>query len=543
VPTVCDANSATPPEPAGEVRLPRWEQFLLVLAAAVGFALSGWQVWAYPLNKDESHTWWVVQAGPLDRVYRRACQYPYAPPLPFLVQRICSTVGGDSEFALRIPSLLAFAGTLVGIALLGRRLLGSSAGLLAVALLAWYPLAVEAARQARPYIFEMLLSVWATYALCHALTHARRWWTWIVYGVLMAALVQTTILFVLLAGFHFLWAVGYAWRHRREIPNPLPRAGLVVLLMGLSWLSLAGIWVHRWANRELYDWSSFPVRFTRLGEYLELPATAIAAAAAVLLALVWHRGRRDTVGWTRAWFGRWIWIWLWAAVPVTAMFVIATVTDSRTLFERRYTTMFAPAVVLAAAGLVGTIDFRPARWLGLIVLVVGMGIPGRVAVTLDGPPKQRGSWQQACAYLNDHARAGQTVFVYGGFIETPLILDKLDDPLRHEYLSARLSRLYLKLPMRQVALFCFIKADVNDIRRKRAQLLEMLHEHYDPFVEQALAEHETVWLVSVVGADSDRTFTELYVDWLSSQRFKLRGAAPEGLPRFGDLRVVRFQRE
>ena len=71
-----DPRIAAPDTASAEaVRLPRWEQAALVAAALLGFLLSGWGLGGFGLNKDESLTWWIVQAGRLDRVWDRSCRF------------------------------------------------------------------------------------------------------------------------------------------------------------------------------------------------------------------------------------------------------------------------------------------------------------------------------------------------------------------------------------------------------------------------------------------------------------------------------------
>jgi 4-amino-4-deoxy-L-arabinose transferase-like glycosyltransferase len=113
---------------------------------------------------------------------------------------------GDPLLWLRVPSLVA--GTLLVPAtfVLGRRLAGSRAGLVAAALCALSPFMIFYSTEARAYALMALLVVGSTLALLHAL-EGRSWGWWVVYAAAAAAAMYThyTALLVLLP--QFVWAL------------------------------------------------------------------------------------------------------------------------------------------------------------------------------------------------------------------------------------------------------------------------------------------------------------------------------------------------
>lgn len=99
--------------------------------------------------------------------------------LYYIVMKPWVALSGTSEIALRLPSVLAMAAAAAGVTVIGRRCLGTSAGLLAG--LAW-AVGVQTSRwaqEARPYAMTAAFAVLATYLLVRAVApDARRRWTW-----------------------------------------------------------------------------------------------------------------------------------------------------------------------------------------------------------------------------------------------------------------------------------------------------------------------------------------------------------------------------
>ncbi len=111
------------------------------------------------------------------------------PPLYFVSYQLWRRVAGPSEFALRylsvFPGVLVVAVTVA----LGKRLAGRGVGTIGAMLVAWSPFAVHYAQEARPFMWATLWSVCALYLLFRALPTSSRA-AWIGYGfcMLLAAL-------------------------------------------------------------------------------------------------------------------------------------------------------------------------------------------------------------------------------------------------------------------------------------------------------------------------------------------------------------------
>ncbi|QUW84655.1 glycosyltransferase family 39 protein [Streptomyces mirabilis] len=96
------------------------------------------------------------------------------------------TGGLDPLLVLRLPSVLATAAATGTLALLGRRLAGPRAGLLAGAVFALLPQVQRYAQEGRSYAIVCALVVWATYLLVRAVA-SRDGRTWVAYGAVLVA--------------------------------------------------------------------------------------------------------------------------------------------------------------------------------------------------------------------------------------------------------------------------------------------------------------------------------------------------------------------
>ncbi|MFI8521435.1 glycosyltransferase family 39 protein [Streptomyces sp. NPDC085481] len=94
---------------------------------------------------------------------------------------------GDSDLALRLPSVLAAAGAAVCTALIGERLFGRRAGLVAGLLFALTPAVMRYAQEARPYALVVFAVALATLLLLRALDRPDSRWRWAAYAAAVAA--------------------------------------------------------------------------------------------------------------------------------------------------------------------------------------------------------------------------------------------------------------------------------------------------------------------------------------------------------------------
>nr|WP_229403059.1 glycosyltransferase family 39 protein [Micromonospora okii] len=160
---------------------PVWVWPTLATLAVTGVGTGSAQPW-----RDELATW-SAATRPLRDLARMAGTVDAAIWPYYLLAHGWVTLFGDSPAALRLPSVLAAAGTAGLTAVLGDRLAGRRAGLLAGLLLAVLPGTSRYAQEARPYAFVAFFAVLATLLLVRALDRPG-WRRWAGYAAAVTAL-------------------------------------------------------------------------------------------------------------------------------------------------------------------------------------------------------------------------------------------------------------------------------------------------------------------------------------------------------------------
>jgi mannosyltransferase len=161
------------------------------------------------------------------------------PPLNYLLTALAIRALGESEFAARVPPLMAGTLALPLLMVLGRSLRQSQAGWWAALLLAVSPLHLKYTQEARHYALLMSVALLSYILLFRALRQPGRR-RWLAYGAVTAlglyshygALVVVATQLVLLAP--WLWQ---QWRTgRRHLLRGPVEAGLIAVLLYLPWL-------------------------------------------------------------------------------------------------------------------------------------------------------------------------------------------------------------------------------------------------------------------------------------------------------------------
>ncbi|WP_213450567.1 glycosyltransferase family 39 protein [Rhizomonospora bruguierae] len=199
---------------------------------------------------DEYASWyaatlpWHGLAQLLDHVDRALTEY-------YAFMHVWISVAGDSPSVLRLPSVVGMAGAAGLTALLGRRLAGTPAGLLAGGIFALLPTTTRYAQETRPYAFVIAGALLATLLLLRAIDRPV-WPRWIAYAIGMVVLGWLHLVALLLVAGH----AAFVWR------------------------------AYRAADRDVRLWKF-------------LGALALVFAAATPLAVSAH-GQADAIGWIRA---------------------------------------------------------------------------------------------------------------------------------------------------------------------------------------------------------------------------------------------------
>ncbi|TWJ26102.1 mannosyltransferase [Micromonospora endolithica] len=228
---------------------PVWVAPVLLTLAVTLTGLGRAQLW-----RDELATW-SAATRPVGDLVRLAGTIDAASGPYYLLVHGWVELAGDSTTALRLPSALAMTGAAGLTAVLGARLAGFRAGLLAGLLFAVLPGTSRYGQEARPYALATLLAVAATLLLVAASRRpgAARW---VAYALVVAALGLVHLVALTLLAAHAVWVLadrpgGAAERARRlgrwalaVLPAALVVAPLVVLARGqrgrqLDWVDAA----------------------------------------------------------------------------------------------------------------------------------------------------------------------------------------------------------------------------------------------------------------------------------------------------------------
>lgn len=294
------------------------------------------------------------------------------PLLPFYGVMWAWTLGGsiDSDFWLRLPSVIAMA-LAVGItALAARRLAGRRGALIAGVAMALAPSVSRYSQEARVYAFATLLTAAATWLLLVAFDKRQRRW-WVGYGIALISIgIMAPFALSIVVG-HTLIALS-SKGHRQSIRSWIFSCAAVVpvVILDLYLFSRFGF---------MHQWAAPPVPLDLVnGLFFMVGSMAFAAAL-----IAWSLLNRQ---------GSW---WLAASAAAVASVWLISIGPS-SFWQERSLVPLVP--LLAVAGAVSLARFGwPAAGIGILLLAV-ISLP-----ILDGQrqPGARGLDPQAIARIID----------------------------------------------------------------------------------------------------------------------------------------------
>ncbi|MDQ6603143.1 MAG: glycosyltransferase family 39 protein [Chloroflexota bacterium] len=360
---------------------------------------------------------------------------------------------GTSEVAVRLPS--AIAGTLAIPALygLGRMLRGPRLAVIAAALLTISPYAHWYAQDAKMYSLLVLLTIVATWLLLIAIRRGGA--AWVAYGVVAAITLGIHATFLLALAAHAVIAIGL-WRAGYGTRPTGRQARWLVALIGVAAFPLL-LWGAIFAVRNGPTWQVKATPWAILQRMLiEFSVTnrsdpgihawgswLYVALAALGVGLTWNaptpdpspavreRGIRTVrrsispLPFTGEGSG------VGAFPPRLALLTIGAMTTvpgllfmllslRRAVFEDRYLIVALPGfLLLAALGVDGLLRWKP-TWpvavAGAVAVLIVAWIPLREVNFSTVPQKE--DWREAYRHLAEHARAGDGVVVYPGYLRS-----------------------------------------------------------------------------------------------------------------------------
>jgi len=324
--------------------------------ALVTLVLGFYQVGNPELWRDELASWSFASRSVPDLI--AAARHTGATQLAYyLVLHFWMSAFGDSADAIRAPSVLAMAGAAACVALVGRRLAGNRAGLLAGLVFAVVPSVSRFAQEVRFYAFAVLATTLATLLLLRALDRpsARRW---LGYAASLALVGYIDLVALSVVAGHIAGAVLRAWddQDRRLLWFLAAVAGGIaacapVLVFGANQAKSQIGWIAR-PDHDLSEFAFF-------GRNL-FYSTSVAAALIILAILAWAVAWRDAAFMTALAIG-----------PVAAVWLVSQ--GSYSYFFPRYLLFTVGAwAVLAGIGL-SRLDARVGVSAVLVVAILGAG--------------------------------------------------------------------------------------------------------------------------------------------------------------------------
>lgn len=376
-------------------------------------------------------------------------------PLYTLGMAFWIKVLGTSEVAVRLPSAIAGTLAIPGLYGLGRMLRGPRLGLIAAALLTISPYAHWYAQDAKMYSLLVLLTILATWVLLIAIRRGGMAWT--VYGIVAALTLGIHAIFLLMLVAHAVVAVGL-WRAGYGARPTARQTRWLAILIGVATLPLL-IWGAIFAVRNGPTWQVKATPWAILQRMLvEFSVTHRASAAmqmwgvwlyialaALGIGLTWWagkgappssdpssiNGRGEPNPDVRGEFASPAAAGEAGTPPRHTLLIVLAITAvpglifmllsvQRAVFEDRYLIVTLPGfVLLAALGLDGLLCWRVAWALAVaasVAVFVVAWIPLRDVNFSTVPQKE--DWREAYRHLAEHARAGDGVVVYPGYLRS-----------------------------------------------------------------------------------------------------------------------------
>ncbi|MCF3137429.1 glycosyltransferase family 39 protein [Streptomyces olivochromogenes] len=264
------ARAVSPPVPARRPSPSPAKTVVVIAPLSLTIALGLWGIRRQnTMWGDESVTYQLAHRD-LSQIWHTAQHVDLVHALYYAMMHEIFGLFGGGLLTLRLPSVLAMSMAASGVGLLGLRLVGPRAGLLAGLVFPLLPQVQKYAQEGRSYAIVCALVTWATYALLVSVPHRARW-RWAVYGstMLLACLLHEFAVLALVA--HGVTLVV------SRVPRPVLRAWSVAaagVVAGLLALAIRSA-----AQSEQVSWIGGPVR---LQYFLVVAVMGVACARAPL---------------------------------------------------------------------------------------------------------------------------------------------------------------------------------------------------------------------------------------------------------------------
>jgi mannosyltransferase len=318
------------------------------------------------------------------------------------------TALGDSEFVVRLLSVVAFVTTVAALYALACRLAGRRVALLAGLLLAVDPFMIRYAQTARGYELSVLLVTCTTLLFVRALDR-QTWLAWLSYSLVAALGVYAHFFALLVPAAHALSLVCVPPERLRWRKLIGAAGALVVFLLPFFYLLL-----HNTSSG--VEWSAGnPIGriFTKIHEHPPVAGLFLVVCAAIVVAafLLLRRWRGARFRSQETW--RWTLPVAWLLVPPAIVVVVAVVI--RPLFVPYYFMVCLPAALLLAAMLIARSRVAAVA-VALAAIVLLASLAADVRWYRSGSSEE---WRGATRYVLDDSRPGDGVLFVAPYVRLP----------------------------------------------------------------------------------------------------------------------------
>lgn len=378
------------------------------------FGLAGLAIlrfWVAPLRAslwlDETTTFWTASKGIAETIHRSQIA-PGQSLIYSLLSAVIMRITGQSELALRLPSLFAGLGTIWLLFELGKRLLDREAALLAVVVFVSLPEIIPEIPNARPYAIALFFVVGSLLQLVRWLDTGKKR-NMLAYVVLSAAIVY----FHPLLSTVYMAHLAYAFvRLRTSDRVPWPNLALAAILLLV--LIFPPLWYVLRVQHASSSLAFAGTPDTQALVFSLLPQTLTTSIFAGLLIayLIWRDAGAKVVPEIDS--EDFVLLLSWLIFPIISMFLLSRFTPFKVFITRYYLDSFPALALLMGWGLRSTF---PARVRVLVAaLVVG------VVLIANGTwigTSSHTDWRAAAESVRASGVDGNTpVLVRSGLIET-----------------------------------------------------------------------------------------------------------------------------
>ena len=386
---------------------------LLGIILAVGFFLRLFELGAESLWLDEGVTVYYARLSLAD-IFSRFSSEEFNPPLYYSLIHLWIRIAGDSEFAVRLPSVLFGVLSIFMIYKTAREMAGREVGLLAALILALNRFHVHFSQEARIYALLVFLTLLSFYYFIRLTKEFQRRY---VFGYLVAGffLMHTHVyaLFIILTqNLYFI----LKWFQTAGIQQINLKRWLALqlglLILFLPWLTVLvkqflrvqkGFWIDK---PPIY---LIPGAFVRFAGWYNVLSGIFAVLLFLLACAAILKWQKRKVSWRRThadWNGLLV---IWVATSILIPFVLSHIFSP--IFHIKYTIAASLAYyILIAKGIMLWRSQYLKRAVVGIIIVVSLANMYLYYASL-----KKESWRETAQYVESAARKNDLVLFVAGY--------------------------------------------------------------------------------------------------------------------------------